>query len=363
MVLHVFTANRYQLVPAISKGFVSVYKDDAEQVLLLYGNKDLDKQKYIDLYESEGFHNYLFCTSLAEYLSIIRKYKNSSILFHAGSYHWFLFAWMFGCKKMNWVCWGSGSSLGKGLRPKLSLPYKRFLYHRFSSIVTLMDADRETIVRDFHIPTSKIETISYMSMGDGKNEYDLLKERLMLQTNNNAKPVVLLGNNPSCISGYLELLPRMKQFAGKIVVKCMLNYSLVKDEKYEALIQIGKSYFGDDFFPSEVFYDDKGDYIRYMNECDIYICPVHRQSGLGAVNTCLGLGKKVYLAGKNLEWIREAYGALVFDADKIDDRMSFRHFSVPLSDKDKKSNFDSVISRRTSYVVKWHRYLATLNQA
>ena len=363
MVLHVFTANRYHLVPAISKGFVTVFKDDAEQVLLLYGNKALNKQKYIDLYEHEGFHDYVFCFFFIEYLSIIRKYKNSSILFHAGSYHWFLLAWLLGCRKINWVCWGAGASAGKGLRSWLSIPYKRFMYHRFSSIVTLMDADSKTICHDFCISPSKIETISYMSMGDGVNEYDYLKQELMMRTPNNPKPVVLVGNNPSCISGYLELLPRMKLFAGKIIVKCMLNYSLHKDEKYEALLKMGRSYFGDDFVLSEEFYNDKGYYIRYMNECDIYICPVRRQSGLGAVNTCLGLGKKIYITGKNLTWIRDAYGATVFDANVIDERMSFTDFSTPLSDKEKKSNFDSVINRRASHVNKWRQYLSALDKA
>ena len=264
---------------------------------------------------------------------------------------------------MNWVCWGAGASAGKGLRSWLSMPYKRFLYHRFRSIVTLMDADSKTINRDFRVSPSSIKTISYMSMGDRINEYDFLKQELMSQTSNNPKPVVLVGNNPSCISGYLELLPRMKQFSGKIIVKCMLNYSLHKDEKYEALLKMGKSYFGDDFFLSEEFYDDKGDYIRYMNECDIYICPVHRQSGLGAVNTCLGLGKKIYIAGKNLEWIRDAYGATVLNADDIDEGMSFIDFSTPLSEKEKKSNFDSVINRRASHVKKWHQYLSALDKA
>lgn len=363
MILHVFTANRYQLVPAISKGFVTVFKNDAEQVLLLYGNKHFDKQKYVDLFNEVGFNNYIFCVSTVEYVKIMRRYRKSSILFHAGSYHWFMYAWLLGCRKINWVCWGSGASSGKGLRPRLSFLYKQFLYHRFNSIVTLMEADRKTIIDDFRVSPLKIETISYMSMGDGKNEYDLLKEELMLQNLSNPKPVVLVGNNPSCISGYLDLLPRLKHFAGMIIVKCMLNYSLVKDEKYESLIKLGESYFGDDFVSSEEYYSDKGDYIRYMNECDIYVCPVHRQSGLGAVNTCLGLGKKIFIAGKNLEWIKDTYGALVFNADDINGSMSFSAFSNPLSKSDKKNNYDSVINRRTLYVEKWHRYLAALDRA
>lgn len=362
MIIHVFTANRYQLVPAIAKGFISVFKEDAKQVVLLYGNSSLDKQKYVELFGKEGFTNYVFCTSLSEYISLIKKYKRYPILFHAGSYHWFLIAWLLGCRKLNWVCWGSGASSPKSMRGRFSLPYKRFLYHRFNSIVTLMDADRNSIIRDFHISPSKIETISYMSMGDGKNHYDILKEQLMYESRSKSKPVVLLGNNPSCISGYLEILPRLKHYAGRIVVKCMLNYSLVKDKKYDELIRLGKACFGEEFISSEEFYEDKEEYIRYMNDCDIYICPVHRQSGLGAVNTCLGLGKKVYIAGKNLEWIKTAYEAHVFNADGINESLPFDDFSRGLSEEEKRINYDSVINRRANHVEKWHKYLATLDK-
>ena len=362
MIIHVFTANRYQLVPAIAKGFISVFKKDAEQVVLLYGNSSLNKQKYVELFGKEGFTNYAFCSSLSEYMSFIWRHKRYPILFHAGNYYWFLIAWLLGCRKLNWVCWGSGASSPKSLRGRFSLPYKRFLYHRFNSIVTLMDADRDSIIRDFHVSPSKIETISYMSMGDGKNQYDILKEQLMSESRCNSKPVVLLGNNPSCISGYLELLPRMKQYAGRIVVKCMLNYSLVKDNRYDELIRLGEACFGEDFVPSEEFYEEKEEYIRYMNDCDIYICPVHRQSGLGAVNTCLGLGKKVYLTGKNLEWITAAYKARVYDADDINDSLSFEVFTRGLSEEEKRSNYDSVINRRTIHVEKWRKYLAMLDK-
>ena len=99
-----------------------------------------------------------------------------------------------------------------------------------------------------------------------------------------------------------------------------------------------------------------------MNDCDIYICPVHRQSGLGAVNTCLGLGKKVYIAGKNLEWIKSAYGACVYDADSINDSLPFDAFSRGLSEEEKKSNYDSVINRRSNHVEKWHKYLSALDK-
>ena len=342
MIIHVFTANRYQLVPSISRGFVTTYKDDATHVLLLYGNKALDRQKYVELYEKEGFRDFVFCISLVEYMSVIWRYRKSSVLFHAGSYHWFLIAWLLGCKKMNWVCWGSGAASGKSFKSRLSLPYKRFLYSRFNSIVTLMDSDKESIIRDFHVSPSKIETLSYMST-EKKTQLDDLKEELMLQNKVNPKPIVLLGNNPSCMSSYMEILPRLKHYQGKIVVKCMLNYSLQKDGKYESLLNLGRSIFGNDFIPSEEFYEDKVEYIKYMNECDVYICPVRRQSGLGAINYCLSLGKKIYITGKNLEWIRSAYNAIVFDADEIQKTLPYEDFLKDLPEKDKWHNYNSRI--------------------
>ncbi len=44
-----------------------------------------------------------------------------------------------------------------------------------------MDADKETIIRDFRVRPSKIYTISCISAGDGKNELDLLAEQLIQQ--------------------------------------------------------------------------------------------------------------------------------------------------------------------------------------
>lgn len=361
MIVHVFTANRYHLVRIISKGFVTKYKDNASHKFLFYGDKKLDRHKYDSIFKDIGFSEYVFCTSMKEYLSVIRKHKNTPILFHAGSYHWFLMALLIGCKKLNWVCWGSGASSGKRLKARLSLPYKRYLYSRFNSIVTLMDSDRETIIHDFHVDSSKVQTIPYASGGDGKRRDDLFIEEIVKQHKHHDKPVVLLGNNPSCISGYIDMLPRLKQYKGKIIVKCMLNYSLVKDEKYEKLIKLGVSMFGEDFVSSEEFYEDRGDYFRYMDECDIYICPVQRQSGLGAIDTCLRLGKKVFLTGKNYDWIKEEYGSQIYHLDSICSTLSFEEFVEELPDEAKERNFYSIIDKRTGRVEKWRTYLKWLD--
>lgn len=363
MIVHVFTANRYHLVPPIAKGFATIYKDDADHFFVLFGDKTLDKQKYISIFEKAGFSNYVFCQSMQSFVSIIRKYRKSSILFHAGSYHWFILAILLGCKKLNWVCWGSGASSGKGFKSRLMKPVKCWIYNRFDSIITLMDGDRETIIRDFHVSPSKIHTISYMSTGEGKNKLDLLAEQLMQQQRKKKdKIVVLLGNNPTCIEGYIQTLPLLEPYKGKIVVKCMLNYSLVKDKSYERLMRLGTSLFGDDFISSEEFYEDRSEYLRYINDIDIYICPVERQSGLGAIMYCLRLGKKIYITGKNYDWI-VSQGAKVFHFDLLKKGMSFDDFSQELPQEVKLRNYQVTIEKRTGQVEKWHAYLKTIDQA
>ena len=224
-----------------------------------------------------------------------------------------------------------------------------------------MNGDRETIIRNFHVSPSKIHTISYMSAGEGKNELDLLAEQLMQQPQKQKdKIIVLLGNNPTCIGGYIQTLPLLEPYKGKIVVKCMLNYSLVKDESYERLVRLGTSLFGDDFMTSEEYYENRDDYLRFINDIDIYICPVERQSGLGAIDYCMRLGKKVYISGKNYAW-EVSQGAEVFHLDLLRKGMSFEEFSQELPQEAKSQNYQIKIDTKLACEKKWHSYLKTLD--
>lgn len=363
MIVHVFTADRYHLVPLISKGFATVYKNDANHFFLFYGTKNTNFLMYSKSLNEVGFTDYSFCNTTLSYIRLIKKHRRDSILFHAGSYSWFLYAFVCGCRYVNWVCWGSGAQINnRGLSYFVS-PLKRVLYKHFSSIVTLMDEDRKSIIHDFGVPQHKIFTISYMSLGDCITEYDILSKRLLNQNKGmNGKPSILLGNNPGCIKYYILLLRDLAKFSGQVVIHCMLNYSLKKDDDYNELCRIGTSLFSSDFICDETFYSDRIDYIHYMNQCDIYICGNERQSGLGAIETCLKLGKKVYLTGKNLSWIRQEFDAIVFDSKSLSD-ISFSRFVMPLNQKEKELNYFSSIRRRSKHTARWREYLQMLNDS
>lgn len=362
MILHIFTANRYHLVPSISKGFITRY-NNFEHKFILFGDKNLNKELYINLYKTLNFSNYFFCTSLREFFAIIHKHKKHPILFHAGSYSWFLTSHFAGCENVNWVNWGAGASIGKSLKSKLFTPIKKYLYKKFNSIIVLMQGDKDTLIRDFRICENKVSVMSYSSKDP--NKYSEIYSVLLDKNENkivdsNYKPLVLLGNNPSNMDEYISLIKGLKTFVGKIRVQCMLNYSLEKNEKYYELIELGYSIYGEDFRANEEFHEGFENYINYMNTCDIYICNSEKQTGLGAIYTTLSLGKKVYITGKNLSWI-QSLNALVFDAKDIFEDLQFEMFIKPLTYNERIENLNSIQKMREKGQNNWDGFLEKIS--
>lgn len=361
MIVHVFIGNRYHLVPIISEGILTHYSQDANHFFVLFGNSDLDEQKYVTLFSQHHFSNYVFCYSLIEFSKIIWTYRNNSILFHSGSYSWFTVANLLRAKKLHWICWGAGSSINrKNIKSILMTPLKRWLYNNFQSIIVLMDDDKKTIVEDFHVCPKKVSVMSYSS-NEGKSPYDELIQKLLIEEKEqNLKPLVLLGNSPRCFSSYFEMLPRLAQYKGKIRVQCMNHYSLVRNEEYNRLISLGKSIFGEDFRSNEEFYNFE-DYIQYMNLCDIYICSVDRQSGLGAATNCLRLGKKIFVHGKNYNWLKVHLNCVIFDTDQITPSLSYEDFISPLSKKEQFFNYNAVAQDKIDSAKKWHDFYRSID--
>lgn len=359
MIVHILTAKRYHLVPGISKGFVTTYKEDAQHRVLLIGDDHTDWLLYKKLFQKVDFSDYFFVLSKYQLFYQLWKNRKHSILFHAGSYCHFLMAFASGCSNVNWVCWGSGASIHDNRKSKLTSPLKSWIYRRFYSIVTLMEDDRTSIIRDFKVKPELIKTIPYASAGGRSLRSEiclrLLKEKKMVHSD---KPIVLLGNNPGNLKYYIQLMNMLSSFKGKIRVHCMMNYSLNKDQRYEAFINHGKVLFGDDFRSNEEFYHGAENYVNYMNTCDVYMCGSPDQSGLGALSTVLQLGKKIYVTGKNYEWASKECGTFVFNVSEISD---YEDFVKPLCEEQKIHNFNAIRTRRTLPPILWKEYLHQLN--
>ena len=360
MIVHVFTANRYHLVPNISEGFAFLFPN-FEHKFILFGSKNIDKNRYESLYKEIGFSSYVFCTSAIEFCNELRKYKKESILFHAGSYSWFLCAIFIGCKNINWICWGAGAALGRSFKSKLIHPIKIYIYNKFRTIVTLMNQDKMSINNDFYVPLHRISVISYASKASVLGTYnDLYKKLMFSEKAIHDKPLIMLGNNPSNVNYYIDIMRLLSCYAGKIRVVCMMNYSLSKNERYYYFLKVGNEIFGADFKSDETLYDFK-EYIYYMNACDVYICGAEKQSGLGAITTCLLLGKKIYITGKNYQWIKNKYNAFVGELSDITLNLLFEDFVKELSLEEKIYNHNSVLNHRTLQLDKWNEYLSSID--
>lgn len=362
MIVHIFNGRQIHLVAQIAAGFITTYSNSAEHYIVIYGGSEANKKKYLELFNEHNFNRYLFAESLLKFAKFVRTIRKEAILFHAGKYVWFITALFCGAKNINWVCWGAGSAIGNNWKSKLMTPLKSFIYRHFKTIVTLMDEDKATITKDFNVRLENIRVISYAPSGT-KLEHDALLDSLLEEQHvTPEKPLILLGNSPREIHNYIEMLHRLAHLRGKIRVQCMNNYSLKHDEVYYQLIATGEKLFGDDFKSNEDFYSEMPDYIRYMNTCDIYICSSITQTGLGAVLYCLRLGKKIYICGKNLSWIRNHYGAIVYDTNDITDTIVYDELITPLTIEQRYKNRESVIKDIEQSAYLWRKYIREIDK-
>jgi len=348
MIIHVFTANRTHLVPSIIRGFIE--KITGEHFFLLASDSEFDKTTYENLFSKYSHKRYKFVTSFFELIAEAKKYKNNYILLHGVPYHWMLYFTLFGFKNVNWICWGTGAKINDNIKSKLSAPLKKLIYKRFDKVITLMEQDSKSLKEDFGINST---VIPYMGL-----HYKFPYSRDHLEKNKlDVNNIVYIGNNSSALSTYQPMIEKLSKFNKKIKVKCMLNYSFKKSKMSDNLIKRGQELFGENFSIDTKLYS-LNEYYEYMDKCDIYICAVEKQTGLSAIYTALRLGKKLFLKGKNYEWIK-SLGCKVFHVDGID-TMNIEDFTKPLPLATKYHNHALIIEllNEDKLINKWNSVLA-----
>ncbi len=354
IIYHIFDANRDHLVVSISESVMS--KFPVGHHLIFIGNEMEKWRIYNNLSQKNGFTEIDFFRTFSDLLSSKFLSKDSIILLHSGTYLFFCQLFIRGYKHVNWINWGSGVRLNKSFNSFAIFLLKKYLYHKFDSIVTLIDSDKRNLDKSFNLHNTRV--ISYFSSSNNNPEF--YRERILLSNKtNNKKKIIYLGNNSSSIKSYINLLDLLLPYKGLVTINCMLQYSLDEnDPDYNKLLSKGRKLWDNDFRVIKKFYK-LCDYPNFMNQCDIYICGVKRQTGLSAINTCLKLGKKVVLDGVNLEYSR-GLGVTVFSCDEIKD--NFDHFLEPLSLESKLDNLDLVLKSldETKLVEKWTDYYESI---
>lgn len=324
---HFFTADRHHLVPQI----VDLLSQDITgftHKFVLIGSNSKNVDVYQNLANSRTI-DYVLLRNIQELKPLNEKIRHQEVYLHGTPYSWMIYLIINRYKKINWICWGSGASINyKNYKSILSFPFKKMIYKSFKKVAVLMPQDKGTLVKYFNL--NSIFFVHY-STSHRTFPYDVNK----IYENKYNKNTVYIGNNSSSIKSYLGVAKLLSVF-NNINVVCMLNYSFKESDVSKSLMKYGKNNFGDRFrFDTELYSLD--DYFEYMDRCDIYVCAVKTQTGLGAIYNSLRLGKKLYLTGKNYEWIT-SLGCKIFHVDDLSS-ISESNFLTPIPLDDKINNY------------------------
>ncbi|WP_455674371.1 TDP-N-acetylfucosamine:lipid II N-acetylfucosaminyltransferase [Phocaeicola sp.] len=356
MIIHVFYLPNHHLNLSIIESFVcmATENDDIKLIFLIVGSE----KQYYEIYEKRfrelKIENFLFIDRLALLWNYARRNRSQSYLLHGIPYKYIACLVLSNIEKLNWVCWGAGARINrKNAKSILFTPVKKFLYKNFSSVLTLMTGDKISLEHDFKL--DNVRVMPYFSIKHTKLR-DMFYSLLRNPSINRGRIRVLLGNNSWCLPTYYDLLKKISKYNATIEVHCMLQYPKIGEKEKNKILSLGESLFGKYFFlDMEILPTEE--YIHYMNSFDIYICACEEQSGLGAVSTCLKLGKKIYLAGLNYDWIASQKFCIFHIEDiNADD------FLIELSQKDKAYNIDRWYYTRSFLKGVWIDYLREIGK-
>lgn len=353
MIIHLFSVNRQHLDPRIATSFAKEIKINQEFYFL--GSIDSTGKDIYDGLMSEFSDKIHYLNSSFKLYQLLVENRHNRIVIHGLSYTTLAIVALSKHPNVYWVCWGSGCSINDSIKSKLSKHIKRWIYNHFECLITLMSPDQLSLENDIKVK-SKTCTLPYFI----KDKQDLFPFRLDdLLNNKNVTAKVLLGNNPSSIDSYYLATKALSHLAPDLYITCMMNYSYTEGHKELALLELGRKLHNDNFQFSTEFYNIL-DYFYYMNNYDIYICAVEYQTGLGALNTMLKLGKKIYLTGKNLKWARQM-SAIVFDYNDLFN-ITKDSFLKPLTKDERIHNYNLIVNNETnSTKCKWYDLLSQNN--
>lgn len=353
-IYHILPSNTSHLVCGIVESLIKDFSD-LDLFLILIGDKIDKRNLYQSIFEKEKFDNYCFFVSIGDFFK--SDFHAEKIIVHGDNLKWLFYLSLRRNISVNWINWGSGLKLNSNIKSYLIYWVKRFIYSRLNSVVVLMSPNKNDLIKNFSI--NNVFVIPYLSKTS--DVYSFPENDIYVRKNSSNKLQVYLGNNATCISFYIDFVEKMCKCKGNIEIQCMLHYSLNKENlEYKNLIFSGEKLWENDFCVNTKFYSLR-DYVDYMNLCDVYVCGVSRQTGLGAIYTCLRLGKKIYLSGNNYEYI-SSLGCKIFNCNEL-----FKdpyHINIPLSKEDKLHNYRIIMNLLDKNILKskWSEYFSFVSR-
>lgn len=349
MIYHILPAHTYHITPQVITSIIKKTPNNHFFIILGSSGSNINWTIYDDLFNELNYtHKAFFNTSESFYKNNLIK-KSAFVIIHSDSYNWQIFFHRNNFKNVHWICWGSGVDVRTNLKSLISYSFKILLYSRLKSIITLSIKDKEKLKKKFFV--KNVHNIPYF---ESVNDiFNFTEENLRLEYKDNIS--VFIGNNSSAISTYLSLLHTLQIFREGILITAMLNYDLVKNDTYFNLLKAGSNIYGSNFNTDEKLYPLK-DFPSYIDKCDIYICSVEEQTGLGAIYAALKLGKKIFLNGNNFDYIT-SLGCKVYHVNELQS-LDIDSFKAPLKLEEQSNNFKIIMNVLSDdkLIEKWNSF-------
>ena len=327
IVTHVFVGEHDHLsFPTM--GSICAHSSLGHQFVIL--NPGGKRAKYIEWFASRGIDGYLFVDNHSQplrgsrflflrrvgiylqptlsFMNLVRiaRFSRGRLFLHGLDFNlpMLVLSRLLGVH-VGFICWGY-------IEPRRTSQFQNRLlawnYSLYKTIVCLMVPDKERLERAFGCKNVVCQHYLY----ETPRQFDCPD----VDACEHVSPTVVVGNSSYSIDVYPEVLGRLPwDRLGRVI--CMLNYG--NESRSAEINQFAKhnaNAFGAKFFPwrEKVDYET---YCRTIAPASCYLSPLKTQTGLGICYLMLKWGRKVYVKGANLAWLRRC-GFVVFDLDAVD---------------------------------------------
>lgn len=354
MVYHFFPGNAYHLSVNIIASIIQY--STQKHCFIIIGDQEY-RYRYEDIFEQYQNQCFEYYESMKDFRKNNTLSRNSCILLHARQREVMIYLISHLYRNVNFVCWGGDFFAKKSFKKYVMYFFKCIAFQRIKSIVVMNVPEYNYFKNKLRI--KNIFNIPYINRTDKFEQFQKIynEENLFRKNNNRDRTVVYLGNNGARIPTYMTMLDDLYHLKDYIEIHCMIHYYLSDNDLFEKLKAKANRLYGDKciFHMDTYEYDD---YMKFMNECDIYVCS-HKdgQTGIAAIYNCFLLGKKVFIAGINHELI-ESRGFKVFHSDEI--KHDTIEELIKYSNENKLYNYHhridcNLINKNTS-IQKWEDY-------
>ena len=294
--------------------------------LLIYLTKEDQRTRYIDLFAKYHFTSYYITKPAIHHLPFLCKlllmfkrdpltpplndlvffllrFRTNRILFHGYFFTQFIVCLIVlkQFKNVNWICWGpmlrKAVSDNCNIRDMINNWFIKAAYKQFNSVICLLKCDKDELESNF--------SLKNVFLGPYGIDYTAFCQEysdIISSMKPNRRPRILVGNSAHLVDDYIAFIEGIETFPSDVEFTFMMNYGMNSHmEKVIYLKQILKEKKINYFFWDKT--ESHKIYIQKISQFDVYVCPAQYQSGLGAIYNMLFLGKAVYAAGYNLQWV------------------------------------------------------------